>query len=171
MISKQEIEKIVESVHHDPFEVLGAHKVKAGGKDAVAVRAFLPETKEASVLRADTGQAFLMNRVHAEGFFEAIIKGAAEVFPYRLKVVLHDGTTREFVDPYSFLPVLTEFDLYLMAEGTHYRKYEKLGAHMMAIDGTPGVFFAVWAPNALRISVIGDFNGWDGRCHPMRVRG
>jgi 1,4-alpha-glucan branching enzyme len=171
MLSKQEIEKIVYSVHHDPFEVLGAHKVKVGAKDAVAVRAFLPETKEASVLRADTGQAFLMNRVHADGLFEAIVKDASGVFPYRLKVVRNDGTTQEFVDPYSFLPVLTEFDLYLMAEGTHYRKYEKLGAHVMVIDGTPGVFFAVWAPNALRISVIGDFNSWDGRRHPMRVRG
>jgi 1,4-alpha-glucan branching enzyme len=171
MISKQEIEKIVNSAHHDPFEVLGVHKVRSGGKEAVAVRAFLPEAVEVSVFRADTGQVYPMKKLHPDGFFEAVAKDASETFSYRLRIVRQDGGKQEIVDPYSFLPILTEYDLYLMGEGTHYKKYEKLGAHPMDIDNTPGVLFAVWAPNALRISVIGDFNNWDGRRHPMRVRG
>ncbi len=171
MISKQEIERIVHSAHHDPFEVLGAHKVRSGGKEAVAVRAFLPEAIEASVLRADAAQIYPMKKLHPDGFFEAVAKDASEIFSYRLRIIRHDGSKQEIVDPYSFLPILTDYDLYLMGEGTHYKKYEKLGAHPMVVDGTPGVLFAVWAPNALRISVTGDFNNWDGRRHPMRVRG
>ena len=171
MISKQEIDRIVHSAHHDPFEVLGAHRVRSGGKEAVAVRAFLPEAREASVWKADTGQIYLMKKLHPDGFFEAIAKDVNEIFLYRLRIIRHDGSEQEFTDPYSFLPVLTEYDLYLMGEGTHYKKYEKLGAHLMVIDGTSGVLFAAWAPNAIRISVIGDFNNWDGRRHPMRVRG
>jgi 1,4-alpha-glucan branching enzyme len=171
MLSKQEIEKIIHSAHNDPFEVLGAHPVRSKGKEAVAVRAFLPEAKAASVLRTDTGQIYPMKKLHRDGFFEAVAKNADKVFSYRLLVVCRDGSAQELVDPYSFLPVLTEYDLYLMGEGTHYEKYEKLGAHPMVVGGTPGVFFAVWAPNALRVSAIGDFNNWDGRRHPMRVRG
>ncbi|MGD0236756.1 MAG: 1,4-alpha-glucan branching protein GlgB [Syntrophorhabdales bacterium] len=171
MISKQEIERIVHSAHHDPFEVLGAHKVRSGGKEAVAVRAFLPEAIEASVLRADAAQIYPMKKLHPDGFFEAVAKDASEIFSYRLRIIRHDGSKQEIVDPYSFLPILTDYDLYLMGEGTHYKKYEKLGGHPMVVDGTPGVLFAVWAPNALRISVTGDFNNWDGRRHPMRVRG
>ena len=171
MISKQEIERIVNSAHRDPFEVLGAHKVRSGGKEAVAVRAFLPEAIEASVVRADRAQNYPMKKLHPDGFFEAVAKDASDIFSYRLRIVRHDGSEQEFVDPYSFPPVLTEYDLYLMGEGTHYKKYEKLGAHPMVVDGTPGVVFAVWAPSALRVSVMGDFNNWDGRRHPMRVRG
>ncbi len=171
MISKQEIEKIVHSAHHDPFEVLGAHKVRSVGKEAVAVRAFLPEAIEASVLRAGTQQTYPMKKLHPDGFFEALAKDVSEIFSYRLRIIRHDGSKQEILDPYSFLPILTDYDLYLMGEGTHYKKYEKLGAHPMVVDGAPGVLFAVWAPNALRISVTGDFNSWDGRRHPMRVRG
>ena len=171
MLSKNEIDKIVHSAHQDPFEVLGAHKVRSGGKGAVAVRAFLPEAIDASVLRTDTAQICPMKKLHPDGFFEVVAKDVNEIFSYRLRIVRHDGSEREFVDPYSFLPVLTEYDLYLMGEGTHYKKYEKLGAHPMVVDDTSGVLFAVWAPNALRVSVIGNFNNWDGRRHPMRVRG
>ena len=79
--------------------------------------------------------------------------------------------TLETFDPYAFPAVLTDFDLHLMGEGTHYVKYEKLGAHVREIEGVRGVHFGVWAPNAKRVSVVGDFNAWDGRVHPMRVRG
>jgi 1,4-alpha-glucan branching enzyme len=171
MISKQEIEKIVYSSHRDPFEVLGTHKVRSGSKEAVAVRAFLPEAIEAVVLRIDRAQTYPMKKLHPDGFFEAVAKDASETFSYRLRIVRHDGSEQELVDPYCFPPVLTEYDLYLMGEGTHYKKYEKLGAHPIVVDGTSGVVFAVWAPNALRVSVVGDFNNWDGRRHPMRVRG
>ncbi|HME46112.1 MAG TPA: 1,4-alpha-glucan branching protein GlgB [Syntrophorhabdales bacterium] len=171
MLSKNEIDKIVHSAHQDPFEVLGAHKVRSGGKEAVAVRAFLPEAIEASVLRVDTARIYPMKKLHPDGFFEVVAKDVNEIFSYRLRIIRHDGSEQEFVDPYSYLPVLTEYDLYLMGEGTHYGKYEKLGAHPMVVDDTSGVLFAVWAPNALRVSVIGNFNNWDGRRHPMRVRG
>jgi len=168
---REEIQKIIYSMHPDPFEVLGAHTVKWGGKDAIAIRAFLPEADQVTVVNEGTGQRYPMKKLHKDGFFEAVIRGEEEIFPYRLEETAFDGSTRLFYDPYSFLPVLSEFDLYLMEEGTHYKKYEKLGAHEMRINGIDGVFFAVWAPNALRVSVIGDFNRWDGRRHPMRVRG
>ncbi len=168
---REELQKIIHSMHPDPFEVLGAHIVTWGGREAVAIRAFLPDARELSVIRTATGQRYSAKRIHKDGFFEAIIRGESEVFEYRLEEVRFDGTVRTFVDPYSFLPVLSDFDLYLIGEGTHYRKYEKLGAHEWEIGGVRGVFFAVWAPNALRVSVIGDFNNWDGRRHPMRVRG
>ena len=83
----------------------------------------------------------------------------------------NDGNTSEIADPYAFPPVLSEFDLHLIGEGTHYRLYDTLGAHVREIDGLRGVQFAVWAPNAERVSVVGDFNAWDGRVHPMRSRG
>ena len=168
---REEIQKIIYSMHPDPFEVLGAHTVKWEGKDAVAIRAFLTEADQVAVTNERTGQRYPMKKLHKDGFFEAVIRGEEEIFPYRLEETAFDGSTRLFYDPYSFLPVLSEFDLYLMEEGTHYKKYEKLGAHGMRINGIDGVFFAVWAPNALRVSVIGDFNRWDGRRHPMRVRG
>ncbi len=111
-----------------------------------------------------------MKKIHEEGFFEIVMEEPKEIFPYKLKKINPDGSSHTFYDPYSFMPVLTEFDLHLMGEGTHYKKYEKLGAHLMTMNNISGVFFAVWAPNAIRVSVMGDFNNWDGRRHPMRVR-
>ncbi|MGD0658471.1 MAG: 1,4-alpha-glucan branching protein GlgB [Syntrophorhabdales bacterium] len=172
MVSKEELEKIVHSAHSDPFQVLGAHLVKGGNKEYVAVRAFLPDAAEVSVVETDGGQQiYQAKRIHKEGLFEATVRNRDEVFPYRLRKKDSSGTVSEFKDPYSFLPVLSEFDLYLMAEGTHHTQYEKLGAHKMVVQGTDGVLFAVWAPNAIRVSVVGDFNLWDGRRHMMRVRG
>jgi 1,4-alpha-glucan branching enzyme len=298
MTLEKQIDLIVNASHSDPFSVLGAHPVKANGKDAVAVRSYLPEAREASVVlisaqkgndghirqeellqwesflkklqsgerafekriwesidpdlrvritqerplnktkkgsmlaginkflkannlfpedelaglklseetmqllksyrknpgsfpkkdlyslnreifdllyREEMGRVepleYPMAKLRKEGFFEAVIEGSGEIFPYKLRKVLHDGSSVAFHDPYSFAPVLSDFDLHLMAEGTHYKKYEKLGAHEMSIDGVQGVFFAVWAPNANRVSVIGDFNNWNGKRHPMRLRG
>jgi 1,4-alpha-glucan branching enzyme len=178
MLSKEEVDLIIHSAHRDPFAVLGAHIIKAGGKESVAggkecvaVRAFLPEAVEANVVDVATGQLHPMKKLHKDGFFEAIVKNRAEVFPYRVRKTDGSGKLDEFVDPYSFMPVLTDFDLYLMAEGTHHHQYEKLGAHEMTVEGVDGVLFAVWAPNAIRVSVVGDFNEWDGRRHMMRVRG
>ena len=90
---------------------------------------------------------------------------------YRLRIRFSDGNVFETYDPYAFPPVLTDYDLYLSGEGTHYQNYEKLGAHVREVAGVRGVHFAVWAPNAQRVSVVGDFNSWDGRVHPMRNRG
>ena len=171
MALKEEIEKIVHSAYQDPFEILGAHVIKWAGKECVAVRAFLPDAAGVAVVDSRSGREYPMKRLHKDGFFEAVIRDKAEVFPYRLKKTNESGGADIIIDPYIFLPVLSDFDLHLMAEGTHYSQYEKLGAHEMTVEGTEGVFFAVWAPNALSVSVIGDFNYWDGRRHMMRVRG
>ena len=171
MALKEEIEKIVNSACQDPFGILGSHVIKWGGKECVTVRAFLPEAAEAALVETATGAEYPMKKLHKDGFFEAVVRGKTEVFGYRLKETYPTGASRVFVDPYSFLPVLSDYDLYLIAEGKHYDQYEKLGAHEMTVGGVKGVFFAVWAPNAIRVSVTGDFNKWDGRRHMMRVRG
>lgn len=168
-ISEDKIRQIVFAYHHDPFEVLGAHLVHVDGETQVAIRAFLPEARRAFVVD-DTGAEHPLTRLHDHGFFEAVF-ARPEVFKYQLKVQDHYGNVTVGVDPYALLPVLTDFDLQLLGEGTHQQSYEKLGAHMMTLDGVQGVHFAVWAPNAKRVSVIGDFNRWDGRQHPMRVLG
>jgi 1,4-alpha-glucan branching enzyme len=109
--------------------------------------------------------------VDAHGLFEAILPGEPEIFPYRLKVDFGTDPVTTFYDCYSFGPVLTEDDLYLLGEGNYYENYEKLGAHPWHHQGVKGTFFAVWAPSASRVSVVGDFNQWDGRRHQMRSRG
>jgi 1,4-alpha-glucan branching enzyme len=109
--------------------------------------------------------------VHEQGLYEAILADHEETPHYRMRASDDEGHTWTFVDPYSFWPVLTDFDLQLLGEGNDHRSYEKLGAHVREIDGVRGTLFAVWAPNAQRVSVVGSFNQWDGRRHPMRVRG
>ena len=166
---EEQIKLIISADHWDPFQVLGIHAID-GEENKAAVRAFMPEAGEAWVVDDYSNDSFVMNKINKAGFFEAIIdkKGGG---PYHIKIKSHEGKISEFNDPYSFLPVLTEYDLHLLGEGTHYRNYEKLGAHVIEINGIKGVHFAVWAPNAKRVSVIGDFNNWDGRRHQMRVLG
>ncbi len=171
----EEINLILRAEHSDPFHILGMHPVETGSQPGLAVRAFLPEAAHAWVVRdsASPGEAACveLTRVHRQGFFEHVFTGATVFFPYRLRVRNSEGIEWEFDDPYRFPPVLSDFDLHLMGEGTHYQKYEKLGAHPIEHQGVRGVAYALWAPNARRVSVVGDFNHWDGRCHPMRVRG
>ncbi len=112
-----------------------------------------------------------MERFDGLGFFETFIDERSEVFRYRLRVERSNGEIRQFYDPYGFLPTLSDQDLYLFNEGTDHRVYQKLGAHPREVDGVSGVSFAVWAPNAVRVSVVGDFNRWDGRYFPMRSLG
>ena len=153
-------------MHHDPFQFLGAHPTPKGG--STTIRAYLPMAKAVTVLTG--AKATPMKRADRRGLFTASVRGA--VAPgYSFRIEYLDGVIEEVMDPYSFPPVLSEFDLYLMGEGTHYRKYEKLGAHAIALEGVEGVSFAVWAPNAKGASVVGDFNLWDGRRHQMRQRG
>ncbi len=168
---KDQIKLIINANHWDPFQVLGIHIIKKEGKKAVTVRAFLPEAKEAWVVDVNTKELYQMEKIHKSGFFESTSAEKKDVFPYRIRLKSYEGMISEFYDPYSFLPVLTDFDLHLFGEGSHYNKYEKLGAHIVEINNLKGVHFAVWAPNARRVSVIGDFNNWDGRRHPMRVLG
>lgn len=164
-----EIELILRAEHSDPFHVLGMHRVDCEGRGCVAVRAFLPEAVQASVVCQVSGRVWPMVRLHPEGFFEAVIPD--DPFPYLLRLTDESGRTDDIYDPYSFPPLLSEFDLHLIGEGTHYHIYEKLGAHPAEVNGVAGVHFAVWAPTARRVSVVGDFNRWDGRRHPLRVRG
>ncbi len=171
-VSFDQIKRIIDSEHYDPFQVLGAHEVQVDGKNAVAIRAFLPEAKEAFVLDLkDSQNGYPMNRVHPKGFFEATFPDKKEVFSYKLKVINSHGQEKIFLDPYSFLPILSDYDLYLFNEGSHHRIYEKLGTHILEVNGIKGVHFSVWAPNALRVSVVGNFNNWDGRTHQMRNLG
>ena len=140
-------------------------------KPGVIVRAFVREAAECAVIDVATGAAWPMTRIAAEGLFAVFIPGRPEVFRYQLRATRADGASRQFHDPYSFLPTLGDQDLYLFNEGNEHRIYEKLGAHLRAMNGVPGVAFAVWAPTAARVSVVGDFNQWDGRYHPMRMLG
>jgi 1,4-alpha-glucan branching enzyme len=162
-----EIEAIIAARHGDPFGFLGMHKATAG----LCVRAVLPAAQQMAVVESATGMiAAEGKRVHPAGLFVAEIPGRREPFRYRLRVS-SGGITREFDDTYRFSPVLGELDLHLLAEGNHFASYRKLGAHPIIHDGVAGVAFAVWAPNAQAISVVGDFNDWDGRRAPMRRRG
>jgi len=165
---QENIRKIVNNNHPDPFSVLGLHLVGDGGKKHVEIRAFLPDAREAWVIDERDSSFHRMENVYRYDFFTVKTDDKAP-FPYRIAIKQYDGSEHEFKDPYSFLPVLTDFDLHLIGEGTHYRKYEKLGAHVMEVNGVRGVHFGVWAPNATNVSVIGSFNSWDRRRHPMRL--
>ncbi len=159
--------KILAVEHHDPFSVLGMHPDPAGG--GVVVRAHLPWAREARVLALGGDRPpFPMKRV-ARGLFE--VRVAGERFPYEIEACAADGRPARFRDPYAFGPLLSEADLHLWNEGTARRAYRFLGAHPRTHEGVAGTGFAVWAPAARRVSVVGDWNAWDGRVHPMRGRG
>ncbi|MDA8078863.1 MAG: 1,4-alpha-glucan branching protein GlgB [Nitrospiraceae bacterium] len=160
----------IETIQKDPFGVLGMRRTGEDGGSGLVVKAFLPEAAEAWIRDDRSGDEYAMERIHAEGLFSVSIAGR-DAFPYTIRIATPEAGIREFKDPYAFAPVLTDFDLHLMGEGSHYRNYEKLGAHLMEIDRVSGVHFAVWAPNARIVSVIGDFNRWDNRRHPMRLLG
>ena len=175
-----EVDLIRRAEHSDPFHILGPHVVEDAGQRRVAIRAFQPRAAHVEVVWKGHAQPFAAARIHPDGMFEANLPvevlqiNPAEAIPpnaYRLRIHYGDGRTEETYDAYAFPPLLTDFDLHLMGEGTHYTKYEKLGAHLGEVAGVSGVSFGVWAPNARRVSVVGDFNAWDGRVHPMRSRG
>lgn len=156
--------KITEAKHHDPFSVLGRHRTK--NQDKITV--YSPYAEIVSF----THNGVLLNRVPDSDFFEYTLT-ASEIIPehYQLSWLDKDGHAHENHDPYSFGTQLPEFDQHLFGEGKHWHIYQKLGGHLHTVDGIDGVFFALWAPNAGRVSVVGDFNRWDGRCHPMRSLG
>ena len=161
-----EAEAIVAARHGDPFAFLGMHKA-AGG---LYVRAFLPDAEAMAVVDSATGEIVAKGeRIHPAGLFATAIAGRSEPFRYRLRS-LRGGNWQEFDDVYRFPPVLGDLDLHLLVEGNHLASYQKLGAHPVVHDGAEGILFAVWAPNAQRVSVVGDFNSWDGRRMPMRKR-
>ena len=152
--------------HQDPFEILGPHPIEIKGQPGWVVRAYLPNADAAYVICPEERQEYVMRSVHDPHFFECAIATPAPL-NYQLRV--HEGDhERVIYDPYAFKsPLLTDYDRHLFAEGNHHRIYEKLGAHLTTSEGVDGVYFALWAPNARNVSVIGDFNGWDGRKHQM----
>ncbi len=166
-ITPDQVDRIIHNQHHDPFEILGSHLIDQDGKPAWIVRAYLPSAKAAWVVCPSEKTEYPMEALHNPHFFQCVIP-TAELANYQLRI--QEGEhERVFYDPYSFnSPSLTDFDLHLYAEGNHHRIYEKLGAHLTNLDGVSGVYFAVWAPNARNVSVLGDFNYWDGRKHQMR---
>ncbi len=165
----EDLKSLSSAEHADPFRVLGPHRVTKDGRPAIAIRAMLPAAESAAVVV--DGKAIPMAKAHKGGVWEAVLDGLETAPPYKLRAVHAGGAVHETADPYAFGPILGDLDLHLLGEGTHLRAYDKLGAHLDVVDGVAGVVFAVWAPNALRVSVVGDFNGWDGRRHPMRSRG
>jgi 1,4-alpha-glucan branching enzyme len=161
------VQALVEARHGDPFGLLG---MRGGGGSPVTLRVFAPEAESVAVIDAETGKkAGDLEKIHPAGFFSGALPRRTKRFPYRLRMGAgkHEW---EMEDPYRFPPILGALDIHLLAEGKHRRVYEKLGAHPCTVEGVPGVSFAVWAPNARRVSVVGEFNAWDGRRHPMRLR-
>ena len=151
--------------HRDPFSLLGPH---AQGPATLVIRAIRPDASRIDLYLVESQTVVPMTRLTDSGLFEAVIPGSA-IPDYRLRITSWSGGNLELDDPYRYGRVLTDFDLHLLGEGTHYRAFEKLGAHRITVGTTTGVHFAVWAPSAQRVSVVGDFNGWDGRVHPMRL--
>lgn len=167
-INMDEIYRLVNGEHGDPFSVLGMHKPNG----YIVVRAFLPRATKVTVVDFHNRDLrYDMEKILDCGFFEASIRDGHDFFEYQLEITDDLGQTRTTHDPYSFLPVLSDYDLHLFNEGTSQRAYEKMGAHPVTVNNVEGVLFAVWAPTARRVSVVGDFNQWDGRQHPMRLRG
>jgi 1,4-alpha-glucan branching enzyme len=164
------IELVARGLHPDPFAVLGPHAVSHGRTAGLAIRVFRPHAAAVTIQSRTDNRPVPMNRLHPEGLFEAFLpRETREAFDYRVSVRWPDGSESELDDPYRYGPVLTDFDRHLFAEGTHVRAFDRLGARPIQHGHRAGVHFAVWAPNARRVSVVGDFNGWDGRVHPMRA--
>lgn len=154
LLSKAEMEAVINGDHGNVFSVLGIHKDK--GSKEVFIRAYQPHAVSIEVLRYDDSPVGFMTRLDDRGFFQ-INLGAVENFPYRFRIENDMGHKYIKEDEYRFPPVLGDIDVYLLAEGNHLEMYKKLGAHPMEINGVKGVGFAVWAPNAKRVSVVGCF--------------
>ncbi|MEN8142713.1 MAG: 1,4-alpha-glucan branching enzyme, partial [Thermodesulfobacteriota bacterium] len=159
------LENIVRSDCHDPFQVLGFHVISKKPPKSI-VRTFQPHAESMRLIIDD--QKMDMYKMREEGLFEITLP-RCDSFDYTLEATYHHHNEYQFKDPYQFLPQLSADDKFLFNKGTHYEIYEKLGAHPTTVEGVTGVMFRVWAPNARRVSVIGDFNAWDGRVHQMRV--
>jgi 1,4-alpha-glucan branching enzyme len=161
------LDAIAEARHGDPFSVLGPH-LEAG---KLVIRACLPTAERVEVAVNGSGNAVEMKRCHPAGVFEVKLPKADRIPDYRLRATYTGGQTFEIDDPFRYGRVIGDYDVYLFGEGNHTRIYDRLGAHPMTIGEAHGVHFAVWAPNAQRVSAVGDFNQWDGRVHPMRSLG
>ena len=168
-ISTTEILQTINANYADPHRVLGMHAVNINSEQKLFVRAFIPTAAKVTATDLTNGQKWPLAKIHTDGFFEGEISGRSEWFRYQLEIVFENGENFTAYDPYSFAPALSDLDLFLFGQGTHYKAADKLGANVITIDGVAGVLFALWAPNAARCSVIGNFNNYDGRRHTMRL--
>lgn len=164
-LSNEVVRAMAEGVHETPADILG---MRSGG-GSVVCRAWQPHAERVDLVDFLNGRTLSMTRIHEAGLFEWS-ESPGRPFRYRFRMTDARGCSWEGEDPYRFPPTLTDFDLHLFHEGTNYRAFEKMGAHPRVVAGVAGVQFAVWAPNARRVSVAGPFNRWDGRCHPMQKR-
>ena len=158
-----QIEEIIYSEADDPHAVLGAHVTGS----SVLVQTFQPGAKSVRLQPLEGDKSYKMEQVDEEGYFALLLPGKT-IPAYEYIVEAENGSLRKVKDAYNYAPQITRQDTEKFNAGIHYMIYEKLGAHPMKLDDTEGTYFAVWAPNALRVSVVGDFNGWDGRVHQMR---
>lgn len=166
-LADSEVAALAGGYHGNPFAALGPHLYDLGEDGSfLVVRTFQPYAKEVQLKTEE--ESYPLVKVHNDGLFQVALEMRPQDLKYKLVSTDYHGGSTEFFDPYSFEQTLSEFDLHLIKEGTHFHTYNKLGAHVCEIDGVKGVSFAVWAPNALRVSIIGDFNNWDGRVLPMR---
>jgi 1,4-alpha-glucan branching enzyme len=161
MRQEEAVAAIVTGDHGDPFSFLGMHQSEGG----TVVRVFLPGARAVEIVSREGVAIGTLERIHPDGLFAGPVRQSV---PYRLRVAWEDGVEAEVEDPYRYPGVLGDQDLYLLGEGNHLGLYERLGAHPMELEGVAGTSFAVWAPNARRVSVVGAFNFWDGRRHAMR---
>ena len=179
---RDELSQVCQGRHPEPFRILGPHWMEGEGALQLSIRCFLPRAKEVSVVWAagDRTRTYPAGKIHPDGAFEAILSLSdtrllenEEVLAtsYRICWTDHAGHVTDTADPYAFPAILSDYDLHLLGEGTHYQNYDRMGAHIREVEGVRGVHFAVWAPNAQRVSVVGDFNCWDGRINAMRNRG
>src|SRR5271170_7857027 len=171
LLTKDDLRSLVELTHQSPHSLLGMQP--PGDKSGLVVRAMLPDAAKVEIqpVHEKDKPKFELKRIPNTDIFEGVTKLTDKVYAYDLVVTTHNRKTRRTRDAYSFLPTLGEADLFLFGKGDERKIYDKLGAQLRVIDGVHGTSFAVWAPNAQRVSVVGDFNQWDGRIHPMRLLG
>ena len=166
-----DFQKLARGEHAHPLSVLGPHYLNLPGKRVLMVRAFWPKAKDVHIIPMNEHhRPRIMNPIDPTGIFEGEVPLDTSGSSYQIRVTDSQGNVFTRHDPYAFPPQLSDFDLHLFGEGTNYRAYEKFGAHFCTVDGIDGVHFVVWAPNAIRVSVVGDFNHWDGRVFPMESR-
>src|SRR3954470_10019839 len=171
LLTQDELNSLTWLVHQSPHTLLGMHPL--GDGSGVVARAFIPDAASVEIrpVHEKNRPAFSLAKIHPDGLFEGSVKGEQRVYAYDLVITDHAGNQRWTRDPYSFLPTLGEQDTYLFGQGQELRIYDKLGAQLRTIDGVPGTSFAVWAPNAQRVSVVGGFNNWNARCHSRPTLG
>ncbi|MFU8859930.1 MAG: 1,4-alpha-glucan branching protein GlgB [Cyclonatronaceae bacterium] len=167
ILNKQEQKALVEGYHGDVFSVLGNHRVVQKKQEKQQIRTLQPDAQTVSVIDAANNRTTL-TPVDNTPLFEGLFPADADLNNYRLEIKYNDGASRTIHDPYSFTPLISDYDLQLWGEGNHTKAYEFMGAHIKEIGGIKGVHFVITAPSAARVSVVGGFNNWDGRCNVMR---